>query len=275
MRGRAIGVIEQAGDEVGRAAAKGEAVAVHQRQHFGRIPVVDQVYRPAVEDRDQQGGEHSDEVADRRRGQLVVADRPDLAGELTRLADQAAMAVHDALGRAGGAGGERDQRRTRGVGGDRAGHRLVGEQIIEVPPDHADDLDVGAQIGLIGHPAELLGGDEHPRLGGGEDVRQLFTAIEVHDRHQRRTKERRRPERRRGFHPVGQLKGDHIAGADTAGTQPGREPPGHQFDVAEGAGPRPDVRVRPERRIRRSPAAREPAPARDSRGSTSPLPRIG
>ena len=65
------------------------------------------------------------------------------------------MAVHDTLGRAGRAGRERDQRGSRRVGGDRAGHRFVGEQVVEVAPDQADDRNVGAQIGLIGHPAEL------------------------------------------------------------------------------------------------------------------------
>ena len=247
----AVRVIEQAGDEVGRPAAEGQAVAFHQSQYDARIPVVDKVNRSTVEHRDQQSGKHSDEVADRCRGQLVVADRADLAGELTRLADQAAVTVNDALRRAGGAGGERDQRGTRGIGGDRAGHRFVGEQVVEVAPDHADNLDVGAQIGLIGQPAELLGRDEYPRLGGGEDLRQFFAAIEMHDRHQRRTQERRGPERRRCFHPIGQLKSHHITGADAAGPQPGREPTGYHFDVGECARPRPDIRVHPERRIRR------------------------
>ena len=271
----AVRVIEQAGDEVGRPAAEGQAVAFHQSQYDARVPVVDQVHRPAVEHRDEQSGEHSDEVPDRCRGQLVVADRPDLARELTRLADQAAMAVHDALGRAGGAGGERDQRGTRGVGGDRAGHRFIGEEVVEVAPDHADDLDVGAQIGLIGQPAELLGGDEYPRLGGGEDVRQFFAAIEMHDRHQRRTQERRGPERRRCFHPIGQLKSHHITGADAAGPQPGCEPTGYQLRrrrMCQTTAGRPST---PGMSHPARPAAREPAPAQESRGSTSPLPHIG
>ncbi len=85
------------------------------------------------------------------------------------------MAVDHALGVAGGARGERDQRRSRRVGRDGAGHRLVGEQVVEglhfpvAPlawvPTSADDRHVRAQVGLELHAAELLGGDEDPRLG--------------------------------------------------------------------------------------------------------------
>ena len=133
---------------------------------------------------------------------------------------------------------------------DRAGHRFVGEQLVEVPPDQADDRNLRTQIGLIGHPAELLGADEHPRFGGGQDVRELFAAVEVHDRHQHRAQERRRPERRGGLHPVRQLKCHHVTGADAAGAQPRREATGHLFDLAECPRPWPYRRIGPKPRIR-------------------------
>lgn len=45
MRVGEIGMVEQAGDEVRRAAADGESVAVHQRQDELRIPHIGQIHR--------------------------------------------------------------------------------------------------------------------------------------------------------------------------------------------------------------------------------------
>ena len=120
-----------------------------------------------------------------------------------------------------------------GVGGDGARHRLVGEQVVESSaPTRADDRHVRAQIGLKRHPAELLGGDEHLRPGRGQDVADLLAAVEVHDRHDHRAEECRRPERRGGLHPVRQLDGDHVARPDAARAQPRGQPAGLDLDVA-------------------------------------------
>ena len=62
--------------------------------------------------------------------------------ELTDLATQGLVAVHDALGIAGGTRGEGDQRRFRRVGVHGAPHGFVGEQIIEIASDESDDRNV-------------------------------------------------------------------------------------------------------------------------------------
>ena len=73
---------------------------------------------------------------------------------------------------------------------DGAGHRLIGEQFVEVMrsvplpfgrrcphvgfSDQANDRHVRAQVGLKLHPPELLGGDEHLRPRGGQDVTEFL-----------------------------------------------------------------------------------------------------
>jgi hypothetical protein len=109
VRRGAVGVVEQAGDEVRRSATEREVVAFQQVQHFTWIPAVEQVHRPTVDHRYEQGAKHADEVAYRCGDELVVADRPDMAGQLTRLADQRLVAVDDALRVTGRAGGKGDQ----------------------------------------------------------------------------------------------------------------------------------------------------------------------
>ncbi len=90
----------------------------------------------------------------------------DLAGDLTRFADQAAMAVDDTLGRADHTGGESDH-------GGAAGSAAT----VPASGSSASRSSKSLPIGPIGHPAELLGSDEHPRFGGGQDVRQLLAAV--------------------------------------------------------------------------------------------------
>ena len=122
------------------------------------------------------------------------------------------MAVDDALGVACGAGGEGDQCRAGGVGGEGAVQRFGVEQVVVtvlmllaralVGAHQSDDRDVGAEVGLELHAPELFGRDEDARLGRAEDVAEFLAPVEVHDRHGHGAQERRRPERRGGLHPV-------------------------------------------------------------------------
>ncbi len=242
----AVGMVEQAGDEVRRSAADRQAVGLHQRQHLARIPDVGEVDRGALQDGDEEGAEHADEVPDRGGGQLPSAVRRVVGQQLAGLEAQRLMAVDDALGVARGAGRERDQRGIRRVGCDGARHRLIVEEVVEIEldarplgrADQHDDRHVPAQVGLVRHAAELLGGDEHAWLGGRQDVADLLASVEVHDRHHHRAEERRRPEGGRGLHPVRQLQRHHVARSDAALAQPRREPARGQLDVTEGARPR-------------------------------------
>jgi hypothetical protein len=99
---------------------------------------------------------------------------------------------------------------------------------------------------LIAHPAEFLGGDEHLRTRRRQNVAEFLAAVEVHDRHHHGPEERRRPERRGGFHPVGQLQCHHVTGSDAALVQAPREPPRHRLDIAESACKRPELRMHAE-----------------------------
>ena len=101
-----VGVVEQAGEEVGRAAAHAEALVQHQPQDLGRVPHVDQVDRPVAEQRHEERVEHPDEVADRRAGDLRRAARREHVVELAGLEADRAVRVDDALGVAGRARGE-------------------------------------------------------------------------------------------------------------------------------------------------------------------------
>lgn len=198
-----IGMLEQTRHEIRWTAADREAVVLHQRQRPLRIPGVGEVDRLTVQHRDDERADHSDEMTDRCGGQLDAAVTDIALGQLPGLAPERLMTVHHRLGRARGARGEGDQRRRGRIGAQRAGHRLVGEQLFEIAPDHADHRDVGADIGFVDHPAEALGGDEDARPGGLEDVREFLAPVEVHDRHDRGAEEGRRPEGGRRFHPVG------------------------------------------------------------------------
>ena len=215
-------MVEQAGDEVRRRRRRRQAVGLDQRERLPGIPHVAQVDGMTVEHRDEQRAQHADEVSDRRGGELASAVGrvlPAVGGFRTR----ALMAVHDALGLAGGAGGEGDQRPRRRIGRaarpPSARRRAGRRSSRRIADDDRDDGDVGAQVGLENHAPEALCRDEYLRPGVGEDVAQFFAAVEVHDRHHHRTEERRRPERRRGFHPVRQLECDHVAGTDAARPQ--------------------------------------------------------
>ena len=46
-----VGVVEEAGEEEGGAAAHAEALVLHQPQDLARVPHVDEVHRPLAEQR--------------------------------------------------------------------------------------------------------------------------------------------------------------------------------------------------------------------------------
>ena len=155
MLGAAIGVVEQAGDEEGRATADGQPVLLDEFENLARIPYVAQVDGRTLQNRDQQRTDHADEVPDRRGGQLPPPAGRIVRQQLSRFAAQRLMTVDHALGIAGGTGREGDQRRRSRVRRHRAVHRLVGEQVVEVVfvaaelargTDEADEGDVGAQV---------------------------------------------------------------------------------------------------------------------------------
>ena len=95
------------------------------------------------------------------------------------------------------------------------------KQLVEIAVHHRHDRHARAHLGLVGHPPEFLGGDEHLRPRGAQYVAEFLGAVEVHDGHDNRTQQRRRPERRRRLHPVRQLQRNHIAGPHPTGPQTG------------------------------------------------------
>ncbi len=250
MGGGEVGVVQQARHVVGGAASDGEAVAGHQLQGEARVPGVREVHRAAVEDGDQEGVDHADEVTDRRGGELVAAVGRVAACQLARLEGQSAVTVHNSLGIAGRSGGEGDQRRSCRVRSDDTGQRFGGEQVVEVPSYDADHGDLRAQLGVVSQVPEPFCGDEDLRLDGVEDVADFLTAVEVDDRYYDRAEARRGPEDGRRLHPVGQLERHDVAGADTPLAQSRGQSAGRPFDLAEGAVPGPYRRVDPEGGLR-------------------------
>ena len=82
-----VGVVEEAGEEEGGAAAHADVLLEHQPQDLARIPHVDQVHRVVAEQRHEEGVEHPDEVAHRRAGDR---GRPALREHVVELAGLAA-----------------------------------------------------------------------------------------------------------------------------------------------------------------------------------------
>ena len=123
-------MVQHAGDEVGRSAADREPVALDELEHLARVPDVAQIDGCALEYRNEEGAQHADEVTDRGAGELAAAVGRVVLQQLACLETQGLMAVDDALGVARGAGGEGDQRRAGGVGGEGAVQRFGVEQIV-------------------------------------------------------------------------------------------------------------------------------------------------
>ena len=241
--GGEVGVIEQAGDVVGGTAADGQIVAEHQRQGLTGIPGVGEIDRSGVHDRDQECVDHADEMPDRGCGELQAAVRRIHRGQLPGFVTERIVTVQNTFGIAGGSGGEGDERDRGGVDLGDAGQRIVVEKVFESAVDDAGDGYVRGDRRIVGEAAERGREDEHLRLDLAEDERDLLESVEVDDGDHGGAQERRRPERGCGLHPVGQLEGDHVAGAHTALCQAGRELPGHALHVGERAAPRPQARV--------------------------------
>ena len=223
-------MVEQAGDEVGRPTADRQAVALDQLEHAGRVPDVAQIDRGALEHRDQERAEHADEVPDRGGGELPAAVGRVVREQLAGLEAERLMAVDDALRVAGRARGEGDQRRAGRIGARRcrpSARRRADRRRCSRASSRPDQPTIGTSAHRSGWyfiRPNSLGGDEHLRPRGGQDVAEFLAAVEVHDRHDHRAEERRRPERRRRLHPVRQLERDDVAGPDAARAQSGGEP---------------------------------------------------
>ncbi len=103
--------------------------------------------------------EHADEVADGGGGELAPAVGRIVVQQLAGLEAQRLMAVDDTLRVAGGAGGERDQRRAAGSAatvpaiGSSASRSVEGQRT--VGPTSPTIRHVGAQVRLERHAAEL------------------------------------------------------------------------------------------------------------------------
>src|SRR5207248_3562313 len=172
----AIGMVEHAGDEIRRSAADRKPLALNEVEHLSRIPDIAQVDGRAFQYRNQKRAEHADEVADGGAGELAATVVRIVLQQLARLKTQRLMAVHNAFRVARRTRGERDQRWAGGVGRQRAGMWLRGEQLVVGLPDEPHDRDVLAEVGLKLHAAELFRRDEHTRLGPTEDWGELLAS---------------------------------------------------------------------------------------------------
>ena len=131
-----------------------------------------------------------------------------------------------------------------------AEQRLVGRQVVGLPEAGRGHDDVG--------------------LHDVEDVAHLLRPVEVHDRHDDRAELRGAPEGDRRLDPVRQLEHDDVARSDAPGLERRGERSGRPVDLAEGAAPRPDLRVDDELGIGQPRRPRRPPWRRASRRSTSP-----
>ena len=261
-----LGMIEQAGQEIGGAAARGEAVLQHRVEDDVRLPEIDQVDRLAAVHRHQQSTEQPDGVADRRAHQRRWSGGC-RGGQLAYLRSDAAMGVHRAPRLGGGAGGVGDQRRTIGVGDTRRIDRWRIRQHVEAQPaasrfaHHHAQLEIGKprrhllEDGETIEMPEVCGAHEDPGTRLPQDVRDLVRAVEVDDGNHHRPQQAAPVEGGGGLHPVGELEGDDIAGADAAGAQSAGDTPRQQVDVAQRARPGMLPGAHPEGRRRTPPQA--------------------
>ena len=216
---------------------------------------------PGAEQRDEEGVEHPDEVADRCTGEVRRPASGVHVLELTRLEGDGPLAVDDALRVTGRPRGEGHDGRGIGVDGgrceagrfvehrgerpsrtgQRTGRRAGHEPELGRPAAH----EVLVDIQIVG-ATESVGGHDHVRMHGAEDVVELLRPVEVHDGDDDGTEIGRRPEGDARLDPVGQLEGDDAARADAPGGECGGEGPGGPVDLVEGPVPGVDVRVHPE-----------------------------
>ena len=255
MAGAESGVVEQGGEEVGRTGAGRHAVGDHGVEHNVRLPGVDEMDGLTAVHGQQQGAEQADGVAHRRADQHRWA----LTGgrELADLGADAPVRVHHPFGIGGGARGPRDERRGRRVdGGGLVDRRAVGEGREGRPPPvllarHERVL----QGGRVAHhgveqleeldASESVGGHQEAGARATEDVAHLLGPVEVHDGDDVGAEQAGPVEDEGGLDAVGELEGDHVAGADAVAGKPAGDAPGAVDDVGEsaleGAGGRADA----------------------------------
>ena len=246
--GGAVGVVEQAGEEVGGAAARGQVVLEHAGQYGAGVPHVDEADGLALPHREQQPAQHADGVPHRRpheEGRVAALH----GSELSDLEADGAVRVHHALGIGGGPRGVGHQRRGGGVDGDRRGQRVAFGQCVEgggprryrPVADHAHHLQggrLGADVlegGQIVLTPEALRRDQGPHPGAPQDVGDLLGPVEMDDGGHHGAEVGGGPEAHGGLGPVGKLEGHHVAGADAPGRQPARQPAGPGEQLPEGA----------------------------------------
>ena len=254
------GVVEEARQEVGGAAARAQPARRHVLQDLPRVPHVGEVDGLAPVQREQQPREHPYAVGDRgprQRGPGTGGlQRPQLAD----LAHQGAMGVHDPLGVRGGARRVGDGRRAPRVHGNRTGQlravqqpgerdrargRRSGVERRPVAVDHGHHLEVGQvraeqlQGGEVVEVTEPVRGDQgsSPRLA--EDVGHLLGPVEVHDGDEHRAQEAGRVERDGRLEPVRELEGDHVTWVHPPGPEPAGRGSRQAGDVGQGPVPGP------------------------------------
>ncbi len=266
-----VRMVEEAREEVGRPAGHAEALIEHQFQDDTGIPDVDQVDGPHPQEGQEERVHHPDEVPNRRAGDLGRPDLGEHPVELAALEPDGAVGVDHALGVAGGARREADDRRRVGIYRRDTGDRVSVEERLERDGPrrqigrrcraHDEPLGAGSAVQHLAVDLEMVGVAEpigchhHRRLGGAEDVIDLFGRVEVDDRHDDGTEIGRGPERDAGLDPVGELEDHDVAGPDAARPQGAGERAGRPVDVAERPRPRADLGVHPERNVGHRPEA--------------------
>ena len=260
--GGAVGVVEQAGEEVGRPGAAGQPELGHQAEDAGRVPHVDQVHRVPVQHRDEEGPEHAHGVTHRGAGQGGPAAAGVHGPQLADLRADGPVGVDDALGVGGGPRGVGDQGGVTGVDPGRCpvgppgalqlgeAHRARRQRSGGAHHRHGVDAVEGVphplEAGQVVGAAEGGRGDQHPHPGPPQDVPDLLGAVEVDDGDDHRPEEGGGVEGDRRLHPVGELEGHRVAGADPPGGQAVGQAPRPAVEVGEGARPGPVGRVDPE-----------------------------
>ncbi len=267
MLGTEPGAVQQAGEEVGGAAAGRDLFLDHGAQDGRRVPTVDQEDRLAADERAQQAAQHPDGVADGGADEARSVAHGLVTRELAHFAADRAVRVHDPLGVGGGPRRVGDQ--GCGVGVDRNGalDRIRPQQLVEgdqpglerglavvlgiADDDHvlqvAQPVANRRQLGQVVALAEAGHDDERPGPALPQDEAHFLRPVEVHDRHQGHAEHGAGVERDRGLHPVGQLEGDDVTRNQPEDAQAARHAERLVVDVADraevGIGRRPDAKA--------------------------------
>ena len=243
--------VQQAREEVGRAAAAGDLLLDHGVEDGRRVPPVDQEQRLAADQRAQQAAQHPDGVPDGGADQVGTVPPGLVPRQLAHLAADRAVRVHDALGVGRRPRGVGDEGRAVGVDGDRALDRLGAAQLVEGDQPEVSSrrgvahhdlvLQVrqavadGRQVGQVVAPAVARHDDQGAGPALAQDEAQLLGAVEVHDRDERHPEHGAGVERDRRLHPVGQLEGDDVTGTEAEGPEATGHPQRLLVDVTDRA----------------------------------------